>query len=159
MKKTMRKSCSGQQVPRDGCRKVMVFGTFDLFHPGHMYFLKEARKRGDFLVVVVARDATVKRLKKKTPYDGESERKRKVEESCLADKVILGSLKDEYDAIRKERPDVICLGYDQRFFISGLGRALKSMGIGPEIARIGSHRPDKYKTSILKIKKKIKYPR
>jgi len=42
---------------------VMTFGTFDMFHPGHRYYLSEARKYGDILIVVVALDATVERLK------------------------------------------------------------------------------------------------
>jgi FAD synthetase len=42
---------------------VMTFGTFDMFHPGHRYYLSEARKEGDVLVVIVARDITVEKLK------------------------------------------------------------------------------------------------
>jgi len=36
--------------------RVMATGVFDLLHPGHLYFLTEARKHGDELIVVVARD-------------------------------------------------------------------------------------------------------
>jgi cytidyltransferase-like protein len=42
---------------------VMVFGTFDGIHDGHRYFLNEAKKFGDKLVVAVAKDTTVKTLK------------------------------------------------------------------------------------------------
>ena len=42
---------------------VMAFGTFDVLHPGHHFYLEQARKLGDNLVVVVARDANVKKLK------------------------------------------------------------------------------------------------
>ena len=47
-------------------KKVMVFGTFDIFHKGHENFLKQAKKLGDCLTVVVARDETV--LKFKLPF-------------------------------------------------------------------------------------------
>ncbi|EQD52190.1 glycerol-3-phosphate cytidyltransferase, partial [mine drainage metagenome] len=47
--------------------RVMATGVFDLLHPGHLYFLTEARKLGDELVVVVARDQTARRLKHE-PY-------------------------------------------------------------------------------------------
>mgnify|MGYP006297563163 FL=1 len=43
--------------------KVMATGTFDILHLGHIYFLKEAKKLGDTLAVVVATDSTVRKLK------------------------------------------------------------------------------------------------
>ena len=49
-------------------KKVMIFGTFDKFHPGHINFLKQSEQYGDYLIVVVARDITVKKLKGKMPY-------------------------------------------------------------------------------------------
>lgn len=44
-------------------KKVMTFGTFDVFHPGHLYYLREAKKLGNYLVTVVARDETVLNIK------------------------------------------------------------------------------------------------
>ena len=49
-------------------KKIVIAGTFDILHPGHVYFLKEARKHGDSLVVVIARDETVKNLKGENSY-------------------------------------------------------------------------------------------
>ena len=43
--------------------KVMATGTFDILHLGHIYYLKESKRLGDTLTVVVATDATVRRLK------------------------------------------------------------------------------------------------
>ncbi|WP_290898688.1 adenylyltransferase/cytidyltransferase family protein, partial [Ferroglobus sp.] len=37
-------------------RKVVATGTFDIIHPGHIRFLEEAKKLGDYLVVIVARE-------------------------------------------------------------------------------------------------------
>jgi FAD synthetase len=54
--------------------KVIVFGTFDYLHPGHKSFLKQAKKLGDFLTVVVACDHTIKHLKKITPHHSEKQR-------------------------------------------------------------------------------------
>jgi cytidyltransferase-like protein len=42
---------------------VMTFGTFDVFHPGHRFYLAEARKLGDRLLVIVALDSTVEKIK------------------------------------------------------------------------------------------------
>jgi cytidyltransferase-like protein len=68
---------------------VMTFGTFDLFHPGHRYYLSEARKEGDCLITVIARDKTVSDLKGKATRESEETRKTKVIESGLSDEVIL----------------------------------------------------------------------
>ncbi|MBM3304040.1 MAG: adenylyltransferase/cytidyltransferase family protein [Candidatus Aenigmarchaeota archaeon] len=130
--------------------RVMVFGTFDRLHKGHEYFLREARKRGDFLVVVVARDRTVREVKSRAPSEDEDTRRMKVEMAGIADRVMLGSLGDKYDVIRKEKPDVICLGYDQHSFTGGLGDTLKSAGISAKIERIDARKPEKYKTSLMK---------
>ncbi|MHA1679090.1 MAG: adenylyltransferase/cytidyltransferase family protein, partial [Promethearchaeota archaeon] len=55
-------------------KKVLCFGTFDILHPGHVSFLKQARKYGNYLVVVVARDENVKKIKGKYPLDNELKR-------------------------------------------------------------------------------------
>lgn len=94
---------------------VMVFGVFDLFHPGHEHFLKAAMARGTRLVVVVARDSTVSRLKRIKPADCEERRLENVraflrqEDAALLGDEDLG----RYSAVREIRPDVICFGHDQ----------------------------------------------
>ncbi|KAG0202530.1 Ethanolamine-phosphate cytidylyltransferase [Mortierella sp. NVP41] len=53
----------GNREPQRGDRIIYVDGTFDLFHVGHIEFLKRARARGDYLVVGVYDDATVRAIK------------------------------------------------------------------------------------------------
>lgn len=127
----------------------MAFGTFDIFHEGHISFLKQAKKPGR-LIVVIARDQTVKRVKGKLPTHNEIERLRAVKASGLADKIILGSLSDRYAAIKKYRPDIIALGYDQKFFVAELKNELKKLNLNAKIIRLKSFKPKKYKSSILK---------
>lgn len=127
----------------------MVFGTFDRLHKGHEHFLRDARRHGDFLVVVIARDSTVKKVKGRLPSENENERKMAVESSGIADRVILGSTGDKFGVIRKEGPDVICLGYDQNSFTEGLEAALESMGINAETRRLKAYMPEKYKTCLI----------
>ena len=97
-------------------KKVMAFGTFDFFHAGHNYLLNEAKKLGDYLIVVVARDETVKKIKNAWPENKEKQRLKTVKEHPAVNKAILGELKDKYTAIKKYRPEVIVLGYDQFVF-------------------------------------------
>jgi len=129
--------------------RVMVFGTFDIFHPGHRSFLRQAKKFGDYLIVVVARDKTVARIKSNV-LNGERKRLRNIKESKLADKLILGSLIDKYAAIKKYRPDTICLGYDQKYFTRGLKKKLDNFGLKNKIVRLKPYKPGTYKSSKLK---------
>lgn len=130
--------------------KVIVFGTFDMIHPGHRNFLRQARKYGEYLIVVVARDKTVQKVKKKTA-DSERKRLKNMKDSRLADKVILGSLIDKYAAIKKYRPDTICLGYDQKYFIGGLKKELERANLKKtKIIRLKPYKPEIYKTSKLR---------
>lgn len=130
--------------------KVIVFGTFDMIHPGHRSFLKQARKHGEYLIVIVARNKTVGEVKKKN-VNHERKRLKNMKDSKLADKVILGSLTDKYAAIKKYRPDTICLGYDQKYFIDGLKEELERANLKKtKIIRLKPYKPEIYKTSKLK---------
>jgi len=130
---------------------VMVFGTFDLFHPGHEYFLKQAKKLGDKLIVVIARDSTVKEIKGKKPLYNQKQRLKLIAQNGLADKVILGSAKDKYSAIKKYRPQTIALGYDQISFTDKLSAKLKQSGLlKTEIVRLKAYRKEEFKSSKLK---------
>ncbi len=130
-------------------KKVLVFGSFDILHKGHEYFLTEAKKRGDYLVVTLGRDATITRLKKKNPANNEQTRIENLKAAGIADKIILGSLDNPYTCL-DEKPDVICLGYDQKFFIGGLDRELRKRNLKTEIVRLSAYFPEKYKSSLLK---------
>lgn len=129
-------------------KKVMVFGTFDIFHPGHRNFLKQAKKYGDYLMAVIARDKTVLRVKGAWPKNDENYRLNVVKKSKLVDEVVLGNLGDKYKIIRIKKPNVICLGYDQKFFIDKLKEKLKEFNLKKtNIIRVKSYHPENYKSS------------
>ncbi len=106
------------QMERDNIRiicdtmKVVVAGTFDILHPGHIYFLKEASSHGD-LHVIIARDENVKKIKGKKPIFNENERKLIIESIKFVKKAYLGDKKDFFKVIEKIEPDIIFLGPDQ----------------------------------------------
>lgn len=129
-------------------KKVLVFGTFDILHPGHKYFFKQAKSHGDVLIAVVARDLTVKQVKHEFPVNNERERLHEVQKVEHVDKAILGSTDvDKYKIIEEVNPDVICLGYDQKAFVDELPAELKKKGLKPEIVRIDAYKPEKHKSS------------
>ncbi len=128
-------------------KKTMVFGTFDILHKGHENFLKQAKKYGGYLIIVIARDKTVLKVKGKLPRNSEKQRLIAAEESKLAGKVILGGLIDKYKIIKKCRPDIICLGYDQQAFTEKLEEKIKEYKLKTKIIRLKPHYPTKYKSS------------
>lgn len=94
-------------------KKVLAGGVFNAVHPGHVWFLKKAKALGDCLVVVIASDKTV--LKKKELLKPQSERKGAVEGLKIADRVLIGDEQDFLKVVKKEKPQIIALGYDQEF--------------------------------------------
>lgn len=122
-------------------KKVMVFGTFDIIHPGHRNLFKQAREYGDYLIVVAARDKTVLKVKGKLPVNNEKIRLDNIIKSNLADKAVLGDLKDKYKKIKDLKPDIVCLGYDQKYFIGGLSN------LNIKIVKLKSYKPNIYKSS------------
>ncbi|MCD6477634.1 MAG: FAD synthase [Candidatus Aenigmarchaeota archaeon] len=130
--------------------RVLVFGTFDIVHPGHEFFLKEAKKYGDILEVVVARDSTVKALKG-NPVNDEKKRLVRIKSLSYVDKAYLGYKRDKYLIIEKLKPDVICLGYDQNSYTRDLKAELRRRGLKTKVIRIRkSFKPEKYKSSKLR---------
>ena len=130
--------------------KVITFGTFDRFHLGHEAYLKQAKALGDFLIVVMARDKTVRKVKGRMPDFSEKERLKAVKNSGIADKVILGELKDKYEIILRFKPNVIALGYDQFVFTFGLRKFLIDNSIDAKIVRMNPYKPNVYKTSLMR---------
>ena len=90
----------------------MATGVFDLLHLGHVHYLTEAKKLGDELVVVVARDSTARKVKHQ-PITREEMRRQLVEALKPVDRAILGHEGSIYDILSEIRPDIIALGHDQ----------------------------------------------
>ncbi|MCX6814050.1 MAG: FAD synthase [Candidatus Aenigmarchaeota archaeon] len=134
-------------------KKVLAGGTFNLLHPGHIFFLEKAKELGDYLVVVVANDKTVAREKKFLVMPAAA-RKKIIEKMRMVDKAVIGDEKDFMKVVRKERPDIIALGYDQKIDEEMLTRQTEKIGLKCRIVRINSSLKG-YKTErILRVLKK-----
>ena len=131
-------------------KKVMCAGTFDIIHLGHLYYLSEAKKYGDKLIVVVARDTTSETFKKKKPMHNEKERLESVRMLKIVDEAVLGKEGDIFNIIEEIMPNIICLGYDQNVQKQQLEDELKKRNLKAEVIRIGSYMPHLYKSSKLK---------
>jgi len=102
-------------------KRIMVGGVFDIIHVGHIKFLWAAKKiyEPSELIVVVARDSTVKKIKGRPAVFSEKERLEIVSNLKPVDKAVLGYEITDSDSffriIHEYKPDIIALGYDQFF--------------------------------------------
>lgn len=132
-------------------KTVTIFGVFDGIHEGHLAFISEAKKEGDQLVAIVARDSVVEKLKNKKPINDEATRIAALLDVPDIDLVFLGDPEEgTYNILKEVKPQVIYLGYDQQNLSENIKEAIKK-GILPEIEiKMGnSHKPEIFKSSIL----------
>ena len=134
-------------------KKVMVFGTFDGVHPGHIFFLAQAKVLGKKLIVSIARDINVKRIKNKAPNFDENKRLADITKLGIADEVMLGDKQNYLEHIAKAAPDLILLGYDQVAYTENLLKDLKSLGLKTKVKRAKPFSAHIYKSSKLKAAK------
>lgn len=132
-------------------KKVLVFGVFDKLHPGHLHFLETARALGESLVVLVARESTVLRLKNKIPRDSEGERVKALSVLPNVSRAVLGDEElGTYAVLKDEKPEIIALGYDQMGLKKDLEERMERGEIpSTELVVLGSHEPEKYKSSLI----------
>ena len=95
-----------------GKKVVLAGGCFDVLHPGHIAFLKNAKKEGDILVVILESDEKVTLLKgSNRPVQNQKERALLLSSLIYVDYVLLlpfMKTEDEYDSlIKKIKPDVV----------------------------------------------------
>lgn len=134
-------------------KKIMVFGTFDMIHPGHEDFFRQARGLGEnpYLIVSVARDSAAKRHRGFAPQFSENERLEALSRHPLVDKAILGDEEGYIAHITAEHPDIIALGYDQDGeYVEKLEDDLRSAKLATRVVRLQAFRPETFKTSKLR---------
>lgn len=126
-----------------------MFGTFDGIHEGHRSLFKQARMRGDQLIVAVAQDEVVEFLKGRPPRKELRDRMELIAREGVADIVVPGDTElGKYSVVARHRPDVIALGYDQDALRKDIESRLADFDWHIEIAVLKPHEPEKYHTSI-----------
>ncbi len=128
-------------------KKILLFGTFDGIHPGHLHFLNEAKKLGN-IFVSISSNKNVIYLKGQKPVHSEKIRKKEVEKLRIATKVFIGERKIEsWNVLNKLKPDIVALGYDQKALYVSLKPLAKTYEF--KIKRIKSYMPKKFHSSII----------
>ena len=137
-------------------KKVLIAGTFDILHPGHIFLINEAAKLGD-VYIVVATDKNREIYSGVAPIVPEQQRLELMRSIKKVKEVKLGRHdNDTLKTVEEIAPDIILLGSNQRFSAEKLQTALKLKGMGHiEVKRLEKYY-DKYKLhSSSLIKKKI----
>lgn len=131
-------------------KRVLVFGTFDSLHPGHLSFLKQAKRNGSWLIASVARDTYVRKHKNREPIHHEGER---LAELLASGRVNEAHYSDEsvgsYTIIDRAKPDLICLGHDQNRLREHLVEWLAANKRDIPILVMKPHHPERFKSSKL----------
>jgi D-beta-D-heptose 7-phosphate kinase/D-beta-D-heptose 1-phosphate adenosyltransferase len=97
----------------DQRRVVFTNGVFDLLHPGHLRYLRQARALGDVLVVGVNSDRSVRAIKGRgRPIMPESERAEILDALDCVDAVVIFDEDTPHEVIAGLRPDVLVKGAD-----------------------------------------------
>jgi FAD synthetase len=129
-------------LPHANVRRVLAFGTFDDLHPGHLSYLSQAAAQGE-LYVVVALDAHVQAFKGHPPLQSQEERMKGVQAAFPDAVVSLGDVEDFLAPVRRIKPDLIILGYDQR-----LPPGVTEELLGCAVLRAQAYLPDVHKSSL-----------
>jgi cytidyltransferase-like protein len=132
-------------------KTVAIFGVFDGIHEGHLSFIKEAKKQGNHLVAIVARDEVVKKIKNKLPLSNEVERINALLNVPDIDLVLLGDPEIEtYNTLKEVNPQVVYLGYDQKDLLNNINKVMKKGSLQKMKIITGQpYKPDIFHSSII----------
>lgn len=110
-------------------KKIVVTGTFDLLHPGHVFLINEAAKLGD-VYVIISRDENVKKFKGVNPTLSEEQRLEIIQSIKNVKKAVFGKKDSDYLKIVEElNPDIIMLGPNQKVTIKMIKDGLNDKGL------------------------------
>lgn len=118
---------------------VLCGGVFDILHIGHAFMLNHAKSLGDFLVVVVAKDSTVKN-RKKIPIVPEAQRASLVGELKSVDIAFVGYKDDYFKVVEEIKPQIIAIGPNQEHSEAKIKGELSKRGIKAKVIRIKEYK-------------------
>ncbi len=102
-----------KRLKREGKRIVFTNGCFDILHYGHVKYLQDAKAKGDYLVVAVNSDSSVKKIKGKgRPVVPQGDRMRTLAVLGCVDFVLLFNEDDPLKLIKAIKPDFLIKGSD-----------------------------------------------
>lgn len=131
-------------------KKGLIFGSFDGFHLGHQYFIEMAKAECDELIIVLARDEMIQKLKGREPRYLFPERKEKIKsifpdiEVDAGDEILGG-----YKVIERNEPDIVFIGHDQDLLRDDIDSWIKNNHLNIAIKQLKGYNEKKFKSSII----------
>ncbi|MDA3810586.1 MAG: adenylyltransferase/cytidyltransferase family protein [Spirochaetaceae bacterium] len=130
-------------------KTVLVFGTFDVIHPGHKFFLQQSATFGDKLIAVIARDEFVNSTKKKSPVHSQNERMEHIIKSGLVDDACLSdTVTGSFNVVNNINPQIICFGHDQTKLADSFKMWMTKNNKNIEIQIIDPYLRDRYSSTL-----------
>jgi len=100
-------------LKQKGKRIVFTNGCFDILHFGHVKYLQDAKAKGDYLVVAVNSDSSIKKIKAKNrPVIGQNDRLKTIAALASVDFVVLFNEANPLKLIMALKPDLLIKGSD-----------------------------------------------
>lgn len=117
-------------------KQIVITGTFDILHPGHVFLITEAAKLGD-VTVVIARDENVVHTKGRPAIVPERQRLFMVEALKGVSKAVLGNPGSDFVSIIEElKPDILMLGPNQNMSTEKVQKRLREKGLSTRVIRL-----------------------
>lgn len=128
-----------EKARRAGKRVVFTNGVFDLVHPGHVRYLRDAKALGDVLIVAVNSDRSARANKgPDRPVNPEHERAEVLAALGVVDAVVIFDEDTPFDIVARVQPDVLVKGADWgannivgRDIVEGRGGRVVRMDLAP----------------------------
>ncbi|MEM4652015.1 MAG: DUF357 domain-containing protein, partial [Pyrobaculum sp.] len=116
-------------------KTVMVAGTFEILHPGHLAYLREAWRLG-YVVAVVSSDENAERNKRRKIVIPQQQRSEVLSSLYYVHKVVPGRPGNIFDIFEEVKPDVILLGPNQNVPEDVVKTEARKRGVNPEVLRM-----------------------
>lgn len=130
--------------------RIVVFGTFDLLHPGHLALLSTAAKIAP-VTVVLTTDQVIGRYKKRAgvnTYQVRSARLKRL--PCVESIVPCDAEPGKFETLQQLKPTTIVLGYDQIKLHQALHKFYDKQPFRPRLITARPYRPEYYKSTLIR---------
>lgn len=128
-------------------KQVLIFGKFDIIHPGHISFIKYAQTLGKLTVVLESAEA-IKKINNFLPLQTDIVRQKSLEK--LGVNVFLRHREDMSGLLKMFDPDLICLGHDQQYLKQVLTAIVEDNKPRWQIILAPAFKPQLFKASKLR---------
>ncbi len=129
--------------------RVLVFGTFDTLHPGHLNVLREAARYGDVTVSLTPDELCRQYKGHASCHPFATRRQRLLRLKTVHDVIASDTTPGQYRVLKMLRPNVIVLGYDQRQLLPHVKAKMQEFRLPARLVVCRSYRPEVYHSSKL----------